>query len=1070
MTESTATASLFHVHASERLEALAGRLAATMRARPGDPLRAERIVVPHPLMGQWLRLQLADHLGIAAHLRIELPAEFAWSAMREILPGLSEEAIFEPAFLRWRIFERLAWWTGDDEIGRYLADNDARKRFELADRLAIAYDRCLVYRPDEVGKWQRGEDAAWHARLWAQLVTDQAPALHWVDAIDAYRQATTASHDARGGAVGPRRVSFFGITSLSPSYRAMLDALARDADVHLFLLSPRRDFWSKPAPRNASGYYDETNELMAAWGRPARDTQTLVTDTGQPRPRASRPATRLVPDLDADEDARVPPRRTESCLGAVQRDLVGDDHTPPGPLGPDDSIQIHVCHSATREVEVLHDRLLGLFDDHPDIQPADVMVLTPDVDTYGPIIKAVFGAMGRIRFQIGRERFREGAAVTAFLDLLDLPGSRYTANAVVAPLRAESVRACFGIDEGDLEDIRDWLRRAGVRWGLNAEHRTPLGVPPSPNHTWRHGLRRLLLGYAIDRTDVLHEDITPCALDRWGNPGANDYELLGRFHRYCELAFALDDWDEAERTPKEWADRLRTDILAPFFTAERRFNPELGREVGAVARLIDAFASECDQARAAEPMSFAVVRDVLVEHAGKSIRGVPRLADGITVAGLASGQVLPAKVICAVGMNDGAFPSRPPPMPFGFLKDLFGADAHQVGDRDVRDDDRFAFLEAVLAARRCLILTYTGRDLQEDKPIPASVVVSELTAYLERRFPDSEQSWETRHPLQPFSPRYFRSDEPQLFSYAKPLADAANALDASEAAPQRFAGEFEHGASLGADAEIDIEELVRFSASPTRHFLRHVLRINLGVRDDEIDDDEPFQLDALQGWQLKSDLAGFGNATAAGTHRLATASGLLPPGNLAGIQHSESSREIAELQEALAPFARHTATSEVDVDVAGTRVVGKVGPFHEGRNEIVWYRIGRVRTKDTIAVWLRLLALTCARGQPFAAHLLGSKTASSPVVLNGPPPSTAAVLLGDWIATWHHGQRKVLPFFPDTSWAAVQGNKIAAPWAAMPWSEGNDDYHRLAYPDGPLADGFEALAAQLLGPLQGALS
>ena len=1053
------------IHASERLEALAGQLGAEMRDDPGDPLSAEHIVVPHPLMGQWLRLQIAERLGIAAHLRIDLPAEFAWSSMRDALPTLPRPAVFEPAYLRWPIFERLGAWRGDDEIARYLADGDPRKRFELADRLAIAYDRCLVYRPDEIRKWQRGEDNAWHARLWSHLVSDQAPALHWVDAIDEYRQATKASHDADRGAGPPRRVSFFGITSLSPSYRAMLDALAQDAEVHLFLLRPSRDFWSSPPPRNPSGYYDETNELLAAWARPARDMQALVIGTSQPGTRASRPAMNDATRRNADEDVRVP-----LCLGAVQGDLFGEDQTSPGPSAPDDSIQIHVCHSATREVEALHDRLLGLFDDHPDIQPADVLVLTPDLDTYAPIIKAVFGALGRIRFQVGRERFTEGAALTAFLDLMDLPGSRYTANAMVAPLRAESVRACFGIDEGDLEDIRDWLRRAGIRWGLNAEHLAPLGVPPSPNHTWRHGLRRLLLGYAIDRADVLHDDITPCPLDRWGHSGSNDYELLGRFHRYCELAFALNDWAEAERTPQEWGERLRTEVLARFFAAERRFNPEVGREVGAVARLIDAFASECEQAGAVAPVSFAVLRDVLAEHADKSVRGVPRLADGVTVAGLATGQVLPAKVVCAVGMNDGAFPSRPPPMPFGFVEDLFGPDAHAVGDRDVRDDDRFAFLEAVLAARRYLILTYTGRDLQEDKPIPASVVVSELTAYLERRFPGTADRWETRHPLQPFSPRYFRPEEPHLFSYAKPMAAAANALDASEAAPPRFAQPVEPSASRPAGTVVDIEELIRFSWSPTSHFLRHALRINLGVRDDEIDDDEPFQLDALQGWQLKSDLAGFGNATDEATHRLATASGLLPPGSLAEIQHRESADEIAGLQDALAPFAGHTASADLDVDIDGTRVVGKVAAFHDGDNELVWHRIGRVRTKDTIAVWLRLLALTCAQGQPFTAKLFASKTASTPVTLAGPEPSTARELLGHWVAAWHDGQRQALPFFPETSWAAVEGRKLDSPWAGTAWSEGNDPYHRLAYPDGPVSEGFEVLAAQLLGPLQEARS
>ena len=1035
-----------HLHASERLEDLAEHLAQTMRARPGDPLGAERIVVPRPLLGQWLRLQLAERLGIAAHLRIELPAEFAWSAMRERLPDLPGQAVFEPAYLRWRIFERLGDWPGDDEIGRYLAGGDARKRFELADRLAIAYDRCLVFRPDAIRRWQVGDGDAWHARLWTDLVADQAPALHWVDAIDSY----AAQPGAAEGQCLPR-VSIFGVATLSPSLRDFLAIAAHWFDIHLFLLSPSREFWVHPPPRNTSGHYDESNELLAAWGRPARDMQALLSgfclghNSNQPR---------------CDEES--------TCLGALQSDLLGSSRPKAKPSAPDDSIEIHVCHSATREVEVLHDRLLGVFDRHDDIEPADVLVLTPDVDTYAPIINAVFGAADRMHVAVGRDRFQEGAAMTAFLDLLALPGSRYTANAMVAPLRAESVRACFGIEEADLEDIRDWLRRAGVRWGRDEGHRAALEVPTSPNHTWRHGLRRLLLGYAIEGSDVLLNDITPCALDRWGRAGASDYALMGRFHRYSELAFALDDWHDAEHTPQQWAERLRREILAPFFAAERRFHAEIGREVGAVARLIDAFADECEMAGAAAPVSFIVLRDALSEHAARSIRGVPRLADAVTVAGLATGQVLPAKVVCVVGVNDGVFPRRPPPTPFEFVAKLFPPGAHAVGDRDVRDEDRFAFLEAVLAARRFLLLTYTGRDLKEDKPIPASVVVSELTAHLERHFPRTGGEWETHHPLQPFSPRYFRAQEPRLFSYSKPMATAANALGTSEAAPQRFAGRIEPAAEA-AGAEVDIEELIRFAANPTKHFLRHALRLNLLVREDEIDDDEPFELDSLQQWNLKADLQAF-DETDDATHALAVASALLPPGNLAKVQHRESSREVAKLKSALTPYTEHTASAEIDVDVDGTRIVGKVERFHAAKQELVWHRIGKVRCKDQIAVWLRLLALTTAQGKPFNAWLLGSKEPTKPLTMQGPDPERARAILGQWLELWHDGKRRVLPFFPETSWQLVEDKSLESAWSAMAWSEGNEEHHRLVYPDGPQVEDFDEIARRLLGPLQVALS
>ena len=1065
----------FHLHASHRLETLAARLAGEMRRTPGDPLLAERIVVPHPLLGQWLRLQLADRLGIAAHLRIELPAEFAWAAMREAVPTLATVPEYEPAYLRWRIFERLGRWDGDDEIARYLADGDSRKRFELADRLAIAYDRCLVDRPDRIRAWQAGEPAGWHARLWAELVADRQPeqrarSRHWIDALDSYRSALAGAGAAAGVERTERpRVSLFAVATMSPSILELLHLATAAMDIHLFLLSPRHDFWTKVPARTAGGYYAEQNELLAAWGRPARDLQALLHAREAPV------------QVDQSEAHKQPDGGT--CLSTVQAEIVGAAASAitAAQVDPDDSIQIHVCHSPAREVEVLHDRLLGVFDQHPDLQPADVLVLTPDLDTYAPIIAAVFGAAGRIRFQIGRRRFTEGAALTAFLDLLELPGSRYTANAVLAPLRAASVRACLAIGEGDLVGIRDAVHRAGIRWGLDAAHRTESDVPASPCHNWRHGLRRLLLGYAIDAAaggDVLLDGVSPCALDRWGfRSGAADYERLGRFLHYCESTFALNDWSQAVLRPSEWAARLRAEVLDRFFAVPPGSPPEVSREPGSVAQLIDVFVVECGHAGIDTPVPFDVLRDVLREHAAATTRGVPRLADGVTVAGLTAGHALPAAVVCAVGMNDGAFPRRPRAMPFDFLTDLFGEEARQPGDRDVRDDDRYAFLELLLAARRCLLLTYTGRDLQEDKPIPPSLVVSELTAYLDGRFPGGDGQrrpgrWHTHHPLQPFSPRYFRADEPALFSYSAPMADAAAALGASRGAPDRFAGEL-GGTGAAAMPEIELEELIRFAASPSRHFARHRLGLHLDVRDDELLDDEPFQLDALQRWQLKSGLADWGKASEIRSAALAAAGGLLPPGNMAEIQHRESAGEVARLQEALLPYRDHTAKAEVDLPVKAIRVVGTVEQFHDEKNELVWWRIGSVRAKDRIAVWLRLLALSSARGCRLTALLFGSRDGGKPCMISGPAPEEARVLLSDWVTAWREGQRKPLPLFAEASWKWTDKQSTSAvtsAWASQPWSEGNDPVHQMIFGDDPVNESFKEIAGRLLGPLREATS
>ena len=1087
----------FRLHVSNRLEHLAATFAREIVAAPGDPLAAERIVVPHPVLGRWLALELASRLGIAAHLEFALPAEFAWSLMRQTI-DLPKAQPFAPAALRWRLFNALARWPHEDDLARYLADGDPRKRFALADRLAHVYDRCLLYRPEWIRAWESGGEPHWQARLWRLLaMPDQAT--HWVRAVDAFRQATDGgaaqldlfepATTVREGVAG--RVSFFGVPSLSPSYLEMLRAAGREWDVHLYALSPCREFWADtrhrrelPTAAEDDPTRTEGNELLSAWGRAARDMQTLLAEdlgVGDPDEHY----------LSPDESSR---------LGQVQADILdlrlSNEAAPPA-SAKDDSLQVHVCHSATREAEVLHDRLLGLFDAHDDLQPSDVLVLTADMDEYAPAIEAVFEAYGAIPFNIGRLRRRDSAAVRAFLDLLALPGSRYAVSPVLAPLRAASVAAKFGINDGDLPEINAWIANAGIHWGTGetvwagarpTSHGPPqhgtgaspgsADVPASEQHTWQEGLKRLLLGYALADAADSFAGVASSALDRFGNDGADRYERLGQFARYAELAIGLDSLAEEALTPADWLQCLRERVLGPFFATTHPL-PEVAREADLVAHLIEELASEWRHVDTDGPIPFAVVRDALDELGAASSRAVARLADGVTVAPLAAGQVFPAKVVCAVGLNDRAFPRHRAPATF----DLVAADVRRAGDRDVRDEDRLAILEALLGARRAFVVTYTGRDLREDAAIPPSVVVSELLDYLAARFPD-DGPFAVKHPLQPFSPRYFRPGDPTLFSYSATMAEAANnaaaaAVRAISSGRAELAGS---GGSAGSAesagtaeslpppartaSEITLAELIRFAANPVRHFATNRLGLRLEIDEEApANDEEPLELDALQQWQLKADLVRLPPASGA----LVRARGRLPPGNLGTSEHRRAAMQVETLLQALDPHQAHlnAVPTTVDVDIGGYRILGQVDGFLPDSDTFLWWRIGRIRDKDCIDVWLRLLALTCTTAEPIAAHVVGVSDAPQRSFIQGPPPAAAQTMLLDWLAAWRRAWREPLPFFPETSlsWAREQNPQTARRTWHGARAESQDPYYQLLCPAGPDADDFSPLAERLLGPL-----
>ena len=1187
-----------------------------MRADPGDPFAPEWIVVPHPTMGRWLSLELARELSIAANVRFEQPAQFAWSIMRGVVPGLSREQPYLPARLRWRIHDLLPGLDGEpgggtrrgehsaghaasiasrdapdggggayapgSAVAGYLRDGDPRKRLELADRLARMYDKCLLYRPDWIREWESGPAPHWQARLWQLLVAADGPegAHHWVNALDRFRAGLRGGNCVGGSedtpAIGsseprspgrqhhtptarsphmrppgwPRRACFFAVPSLSPSYLELIREAAREIEIRLFALNPCREYWGDIHSRREidhragaadpdARYLTEGNELLAAWGRAGRDSvdglvevhdaeweEHFVEPSGAGRLAAVQ---RDILDLRLAREAVRPNGEPDGAPGGAPGGAPASRCAEPSSAaGPaaDDSIQIHVCHSPVREAEVLHDRLLAAFDAHPDLEPADVLVLAPDLDVYGPAVEAVFASAGRVPCHVARARAAESRTMHAFLDLLSLPGSRHGAETVLAPLAAPAIQARFGFGDADVATIREWVREAGVRWGVDEAHRGEEGLPATADHTWRHGLRRLLLGYAMADAGAPVAGLVPCrAGEAAFDDGETDGELLGRFVSYCESVLGLRARLAGRRRPAHWAAGLRA-LVRDFFadgsepvergvptrrtggSARGALARDLADEVGAVRALIREFESEA--AAGESPVPVEVVVDVLRERTQGSAREAARLTDGVTVASLGAGRIFPAGVVCVVGMNDGVFPRSPSAPSF----DVVAAGRARRGDRDVRYEDRFAFLEALLAARRCFIVTCTGRGLRDDAPIPPSVLVDELKDYLGRRFPG--EPVEIRHPLQPFSPRCFEAagdtgfGTQGPFSYSHGMCEAANVLRAARPADcepwSRFAG-VELPEPDESRRRVDLADLVAFFANPTRYFLRNRLGVRLELEDLALEDEEPFELDGLERYRLQSDVwsqvqAGVEPERAAA---LLHGSGRLPQAGLGRIVHEKAREEVEPLEGLLAPYrgALQAPPRSVDLELGGFRLTGAiehVGPDDgapgsdescdsesggPGPRTMVWWRLGKLRARDRIEVWLRQLAWMAAGHGPLEAVVVSrSRDGKSWQSQTFGSPEDARGHLGGWLDAWWRGQSAPLRVFPETSLAYANAivrargdgdalveaarEKAGFAWYGdqFTWGECHDPYLALVHESGdPLTGGFEDLAEQLLVPL-----
>jgi len=1050
---------------SNRLERLAAELARLIGGAPLPPLAQETIIVQSDGVARWLKLALADRLGVAAGLRFALPARYVWELVAQVVPGVPGESPLAPDVLTWRVAAALPALAAERRhaaLDRYLAAGDALAAHQLAERLAALLDRYLVHRPDWIAAWSEGRsiglgaDEAWQAALW-RIVREGLPEVARSDPRERFVAALARDAGARDAL--PARLHLFAVEALPPAYLATFRAIAEHCDVRMWVVNPCREYWPLiDAPRRVARaraeagpeaeHRESGNRLLASLGRHGRALiDALSEELSDAAPAFDDPAAGSEPTLLALLQSDILNLRER---GAPEAPLVVPDPA-------DRSLVVQVCHSPMREIEVLHDQLLDRFGRERALRPADVLVLMPDVAAYAPYVEAVFGTAPRARripYAIAdRAETAASEAARTFLALLALADGRLEAEELLALLESPVLARRFGIAAADLATLRTWVDRARIRWGADERARVRLGLPPARAHSWRAGIERLFLGYAMagDGSE-LFAGVAPVA----GVEGS-DAALAARLARFAESVFALDEALRTPRTSAAWR-ALLGDALETFLAPDEN-------EADAVIEIRTALERMAEHAaaagfRAAVPV--AVVRAHLRGALGAPLAGSAFLAGGVTFAAIAAARPVPAKLVCLVGLNDGAFPRNEHPPGFDLAARFPRAD-----DRVRREEDRYALLHAVLAARQALYVSYTGRSVRDNARLPPSPLVAELRDAVRRmiapEFRDAAmRAIVVEQPLQPFSRRYGAA-APALFTYAEEYAERTPPVPAP-----RFAGRPLPALETPSPV-VTLAALVRFLANPARHFFERRLGLRLEAAGGPIEGAEPFTLAQLAGWavdQRAFELRRAGRS-AADVRRILRGAGLLPDGAAGDAALAGRLEEIAPIVAAL-ERTRFGAPIEAELDLGATRLAVRLdGVSPDGR--LAW-RIGALRPSDRVGAWVEHLALAALAPDGVMPRTRMLARDENVIFVRAP---AARARLAELVGLYAAGDREPLPFYPATAFAYVSarrqaGEAAARRAAADAWEKecGRNAYLVLAFRDAdPLDARFAELARAVFEPL-----
>ncbi|HAX5238710.1 exodeoxyribonuclease V subunit gamma [Escherichia coli] len=991
---------MLRVYHSNRLDVLEALMEFIVeRERLDDPFEPEMILVQSTGMAQWLQMTLSQKFGIAANIDFPLPASFIWDMFVRVLPEIPKESAFNKQSMSWKLMTLLPQLLEREDftlLRHYLTDDsDKRKLFQLSSKAADLFDQYLVYRPDWLAQWETGhlveglgEAQAWQAPLWKALVeyTDELgqPRRHRANLYQRFIETLESATTCPPGL--PSRVFICGISALPPVYLQALQALGKHIEIHLLFTNPCRYYWgdikdpaylaklltrqrrhsfedrelplfrdSENAGQlfNSDGEQDVGNPLLASWGKLGRDYIYLLSDLESSQ------------ELDAFVD--VTP---DNLLHNIQSDILelenravagvnieefsrSDNKRPLDPL--DSSITFHVCHSPQREVEVLHDRLLAMLEEDPTLTPRDIIVMVADIDSYSPFIQAVFGSAPADRYlpyAISDRRARQSHPVLeAFISLLSLPDSRFVSEDVLALLDVPVLAARFDITEEGLRYLRQWVNESGIRWGIDDDNVRELELPATGQHTWRFGLTRMLLGYAMESAQGEWQSVLP-----YDESSGLIAELVGHL---SSLLMQLNIWRRGlaqERPLEEWLPVCR-DMLNAFFLPDA--------ETEAAMTLIEqqwqAIISEGLGAQYGDAVPLSLLRDELALRLDQERISQRFLAGPVNICTLMPMRSIPFKVVCLLGMNDGVYPRQLAPLGFDLM-----SQKPKRGDRSRRDDDRYLFLEALISAQQKLYISYIGRSIQDNSERFPSVLVQELIDYIGQShyLPGDEalncDESEARvkahltchHTRMPFDPQNYQPGN--LQSYAREWLPAASQAGKAHS-------EFVQPLPFTLPETVPLETLQRFWAHPVRAFFQMRLQVNFRTEDSEIPDTEPFILEGLSRYQINQQLLNVlvEQDDAERLFRRFRAAGDLPYGAFGEIFWETQCQEMQQLADRVIACRQPGQSMEIDLACNGVQITGWLPQVQP--DGLLRWRPSLLSVAQGMQLWLEHLVY-CASG------------------------------------------------------------------------------------------------------------
>lgn len=511
----------------------------------------------------------------------------------------------------------------------------------------------------------------------------------------------------------------------------------------------------------------------------------------------------------------------------------------------DESIQIFANYTELRELEVIKDKILDILSKNIDFKYDDVIVMAPDLTKYYPYIETVFTlqdpSLPVYIVDINDKNYHKFFKLIEIL--FELLSNNFNKKDLINLLTSEIIMKKFEFDEKDIEIFLSFFN--DYLWGVDYEDIINYfgNILEKKNESvagvFDFYIEAIFLSNTIGYVSSNSYYNSNAFIEYDGRIISLNTEIEGNFinivnkiHYVYNLLLKFYKFSKSSHKMSEYIE-----FLEQFF---EYFIPDIEDYHKTLIYFRNKIIDFLNPVSEKEfTVNFEIFKKIILNYLKNYQYSRGWTPGRILFSNMVSLRNIPSKVIAIIGLNDSEFPSDMVKYSF----DLTGID-EKSWDRNVRESDKYLFLESILSAKDYLLLSYIGKNPINNKNIAPSILIRILLEDINSNILSKKNLEPQFMPIQPFSKKYYFKNYEKPFEGLKTfneswinfyirLLDRENRSEKEDKYEDKSINIYEELKNLKKEIkQINInKQFIKFLQSPIKYYLKEVFDISFYLSD-----------------------------------------------------------------------------------------------------------------------------------------------------------------------------------------------------------------------------------------------